>query len=108
MSPALARPTADVLPTAVRAALATLRAGGHRALLVGGCVRDLLRGVAVADFDVATDAEPTRVLALFPRAIPTGIRHGTVMVPIPGAPSTSPPSAPAPASRTTSRTATSA
>lgn len=86
MSLALARPTADVLPAAVRAALATLRAGGHRAFLVGGCVRDLLRGVAVADFDVATDAEPARVLALFPRAIPTGIRHGTVMVPIPGAP----------------------
>lgn len=86
MSLAIARPTADVLPAAVRAALATLREGGHRALLVGGCVRDLLRGVAVADFDVTTDADPERVLALFPRAVPTGIRHGTVMVPAPGAP----------------------
>jgi tRNA nucleotidyltransferase (CCA-adding enzyme) len=83
---AIARPAPDVLPAAVREALATLRDGGHRALLVGGCVRDLLRGVAVTDFDVATDAAPARVLALFPRAVPTGIRHGTVMVPAPGAP----------------------
>jgi len=82
----IARPTADALPAAVSALLATLREAGHRALLVGGCVRDLLRGVAVADFDVATDAPPERVLALFPHAVPTGLRHGTVMIPARGAP----------------------
>jgi tRNA nucleotidyltransferase (CCA-adding enzyme) len=86
MSLAIARPAADALPAPVSAALATLRAAGHRAVLVGGCVRDLLRGVAVADFDVATDAPPERVLALFPRAVPTGLRHGTVMLPARGAP----------------------
>ncbi|HEY8493491.1 MAG TPA: polynucleotide adenylyltransferase, partial [Myxococcota bacterium] len=77
MLPEIARPAADALPPAVRALLATLRGAGHQALLVGGCVRDLLRGVPVADFDVATDARPERVLALFPRAVPTGLRHGT-------------------------------
>jgi tRNA nucleotidyltransferase (CCA-adding enzyme) len=86
MSLARTRPGADRLPAAVQSALATLRAAGHRALLVGGCVRDLLRGVAVADFDVTTDAPPERVLALFPRAVPTGLRHGTVMIPACGAP----------------------
>jgi tRNA nucleotidyltransferase/poly(A) polymerase len=59
----------------------TLGDAGHEAVLVGGGVRDLLRGVAVSDFDVATAAPPEAVLALFPRAVPTGLAHGTVMVP---------------------------
>ena len=36
----------------------TLRERGHRAYLVGGCVRDLLLGREPADYDVATDATP--------------------------------------------------
>jgi tRNA nucleotidyltransferase (CCA-adding enzyme) len=47
---------------------------------VGGCVRDLLRGRVAADWDVATDARPKELLSIFPRAIPTGIDHGTVTV----------------------------
>ena len=72
---------AEAVPAAVRDVLAVLRAHDHEAWLVGGCVRDLLRGVAVADFDVATSAAPEAVLALFPKAVPIGIRHGTVMIP---------------------------
>jgi tRNA nucleotidyltransferase (CCA-adding enzyme) len=72
---------AEAVPASVRDVLTALRAHDHEAWLVGGCVRDLLRGVAVADFDVATSAEPEAVLALFPRAVPIGIRHGTVMIP---------------------------
>ena len=44
-------------------------------------MRDLLRGETVRDFDIATAASPQRILALFPRAIPIGLAHGTVMVP---------------------------
>ena len=69
------------VPAPLRTILEKLRAGGHRAHLVGGCVRGWLRGEAVRDFDVATDARPERVLELFPRAVPIGLRHGTVMVP---------------------------
>jgi tRNA nucleotidyltransferase (CCA-adding enzyme) len=72
---------ADAVPGSVRDALQVLQAAGHEAWLVGGCVRDLLRGVAIDDFDVATSASPEAVLALFPKAVPTGIRHGTVMLP---------------------------
>jgi tRNA nucleotidyltransferase (CCA-adding enzyme) len=71
----------ESVPAPVTGLLAHLRAAGHEAYLVGGCVRDLVRGVAVVDFDVATSAEPQVVLQLFPRAIPIGLRHGTVMVP---------------------------
>jgi len=53
---------------------------GKRAWVVGGCVRDLLRGGSPNDWDVATDARPEELLRIFPRAIPTGIEHGTVTV----------------------------
>lgn len=53
---------------------------GKQVFLVGGAVRDLLRGHKAQDWDLATDALPQEVIALFPRVIPTGIKHGTVTV----------------------------
>src|SRR5690348_439155 len=53
---------------------------GKRAWIVGGCVRDLLRGSPAKDWDVATDARPEEVMASFRKVIPTGIEHGTVSV----------------------------
>ncbi len=38
---------------------------GYQAFLVGGCVRDALIGLHPKDFDVATDATPEEVRALF-------------------------------------------
>lgn len=64
--------------------MAMLTKAGHRALAVGGCVRNVVFGVPVADVDIATDALPDQVMALASaaglRAIPTGIEHGTVTV----------------------------
>jgi tRNA nucleotidyltransferase (CCA-adding enzyme) len=57
-----------------------LRSAGKRAWIVGGCVRDLLSGRPASDWDIATDARPQELLRIFPRAIPTGIDHGTVTV----------------------------
>src|SRR3984885_5258458 len=57
-----------------------LRSRGKRAWIVGGCVRDLMLGRIAADWDIATDARPKELLSIFPRAIPTGIEHGTVTV----------------------------
>ena len=58
----------------------TLRQAGHRAYLVGGCVRDLLRGVAPKDYDIATDATPDLVQRLFARTVPVGVQFGVVLV----------------------------
>lgn len=55
-----------------------LQAAGKRAWIVGGCVRNCLIDKPVADWDVATDALPKELMKLFPRAIPTGLQHGTV------------------------------
>jgi putative nucleotidyltransferase with HDIG domain len=54
---------------------------GHQALLVGGCVRDLLLGREPADYDVTTDATPERVMELFPGSIAVGAQFGVVLVP---------------------------
>jgi len=71
----------EQIPAAVRFVCARLERAGHEAYLVGGCVRDLLRGAAPHDWDVTTDALPEQVSALFPgEAVPTGLRHGTVTV----------------------------
>ena len=74
------------LPAGVCAVLTRLMEAGHAAFLVGGCVRDRLRGEEIADFDIATAAGWIEILALFPRAIPIGLRHGTVMQPTPDGP----------------------
>ncbi len=57
-----------------------LRSAGERAWVVGGCVRDTLRGDRVSDWDVATTARPEKVQKIFRKVIPTGIDHGTVTV----------------------------
>jgi tRNA nucleotidyltransferase (CCA-adding enzyme) len=56
------------LPPAVSAVLETLREGGAEAALVGGSVRDLVRGDQPEDWDVATSAPPEEVAARFPGA----------------------------------------
>lgn len=53
---------------------------------VGGCVRDLLLGRVPGDYDMTTAALPEQVMALFPRTIPTGLKHGTVTVLTPDGP----------------------
>lgn len=70
----------DALPTKVLDLCAQLRDAGFRAWIVGGCVRDLLLGRSVGDWDVATSARPEQVRKTFRRVIPTGIDHGTVTV----------------------------
>jgi len=75
-----------LVPAHVMALLRTLQGAGHRAVLVGGCVRDLARGVEVSDWDAGTSARPEAVQALFPRTVPTGLKHGTVTVLTAGGP----------------------
>ena len=67
-----------------RAVSSMLTRAGHRALFVGGCVRDALLGESVGDIDIATDATPERVTELAEGAdlktAPIGAAHGTITV----------------------------
>lgn len=62
--------------------LQSLVCGGHEAYLVGGCVRDLLRGVAPHDWDICTSARPEEAKRCFRyrRILETGLKHGTITV----------------------------
>ena len=69
------------IPGNVQEILTRLEAAGHEAWCVGGAVRDALLGREPGDWDVTTSAPPEAVLSLFaPRALPTGLQHGTVTV----------------------------
>ncbi|HYS22909.1 MAG TPA: CCA tRNA nucleotidyltransferase [Candidatus Eisenbacteria bacterium] len=59
----------------------TLRGNGYQALLVGGCVRDVLLGREPADYDVTTDATPEEVARLFPESIAVGAQFGVILIP---------------------------
>ncbi len=85
------RITDDWLTAAhTQAVMGLLTGAGHQALAVGGCVRNALLGVPVADIDIATDARPEMVMALAEgaglRVVPTGLDHGTVTVMAEGIP----------------------
>ena len=57
-----------------------LRDRGHEAYFVGGCVRDMVRGIEPVDYDIATAARPGQVMEIFPRTEPIGEKFGVVMV----------------------------
>ncbi len=65
---------------AAQAVVARLRAGGHEAWFVGGCVRDELLGRTPPDYDVSTSARPETVMEIFPRTVPVGAQFGVVIV----------------------------
>ncbi|EKR91948.1 tRNA nucleotidyltransferase/poly(A) polymerase family protein [Leptospira santarosai str. CBC379] len=58
----------------------TIRKEGGECYLVGGSVRDLLLSKIPDEFDLTTSLSPDRILTLFKRTVPTGIKHGTVTV----------------------------
>ena len=68
------------IPTHVHHIAQELNHQGFQAWVVGGSIRDILVGRPAYDHDIATDATPQQVMKIFPRTVPTGIRHGTVTV----------------------------
>lgn len=74
------------IPENVKIALDLLERAGYEAYLVGGCVRDFVRGKAPSDFDITTPSEPEETKTVF-RDFPVflqGEKHGTVGVIIDG------------------------
>ncbi len=65
---------------AARKIAARLRDEGHIAYFAGGCVRDMVRGFAPKDFDIATDASPEVVQNLFSHTYAVGAHFGVIIV----------------------------
>ena len=75
----MAKPRLSPRDAAVKI-LKTLRQDGYTAYLAGGCVRDELLGYHPKDYDIATDAKPDQVRALFKRTRYVGEAFGVVQV----------------------------
>jgi len=67
------------IPKEVSRVTETLQKAGFEAFLVGGCVRDLLRGKKPKDWDVTTNATPDQIVNLFPKTFYEN-KFGTVSV----------------------------
>lgn len=66
--------------SAVSELLHTVQDAGFACVIVGGAVRDALRGVHPGDYDLACSAGTAQLLALLPDASATGGEYGTVTV----------------------------
>ncbi|MFN2520760.1 MAG: CCA tRNA nucleotidyltransferase [Candidatus Limnocylindria bacterium] len=71
------------VPKDVASVLDRVTAAGFEAFVVGGCVRDAIRGIEPKDWDIATSALPDDVQRIFPRSLYTN-RFGTVIVRVAG------------------------
>jgi poly(A) polymerase len=70
----------DQVSSAARRTCEGLQQAGHKAYVVGGAVRDLIAGIVPKDYDVATDATPDQVRAIFRRSRIIGRRFQIVHV----------------------------
>lgn len=68
------------LEATARSLVSRLREAGYSALYAGGSVRDMLLGLEPHDYDIATDARPEQVQALFPRTYAVGAHFGVIVV----------------------------
>lgn len=68
------------LPQDVRLILNAFSQSGFAAYVVGGCVRDSLRGVSAQDWDICTAATPAEMRRVFAdeTLVSTGETHGTL------------------------------
>jgi len=75
-----ATPGLSFVPGDVLSVMKTIHDAGFGVWVVGGALRDLLLGIEPKDWDLATSASTGKIVSIFPRVIPVGIRHGTVQV----------------------------
>lgn len=74
------------LPYGVTFILDRLSENGKEGYIVGGSVRDILRGKEPSDYDITTDASPDELKAIFSdmKTVEIGISHGTLGVMVAG------------------------
>ena len=76
--------TNDAMIDLAKRTCAVLKENGRECYVVGGAVRDMIRGSEMHDIDIATNATPPEVMTFFSnsgkKVIPTGIDFGTVTV----------------------------
>jgi hypothetical protein len=75
-----AKKLGEFLPQTVKDLAAVLAEKNFACFVVGGAIRDILRGKSAKDIDLATDALPEQIEEIFPGSLPTGKAFGTITV----------------------------
>lgn len=78
----------DYAPRYINELLDEIESKGHEAYVVGGCIRDYVLGLTPKDYDIATSANPEKIIEIFKESklscvkgvVPTGLAHGTVTI----------------------------
>lgn len=65
---------------AAKKVLLKLHNAQFQAFFVGGCVRNLLLNLPIEEIDIATNASPEMIKALFPNALSIGIAFGVMLI----------------------------
>lgn len=65
------------VPDEIASITRILQHAGFEAYLVGGCVRDIMRGTTPKDWDITTNADPQQIISLFPKTFYEN-EYGTV------------------------------
>ncbi|HPO49046.1 MAG TPA: CCA tRNA nucleotidyltransferase [Spirochaetota bacterium] len=68
------------IPDALKEFAKIFKKNNYQLFLVGGALRDNLLGSPGSDYDFATNATPEEIMKIFPKTIPVGIEHGTILV----------------------------
>ena len=68
------------IPAPIKEIARILNTEGFQCFLVGGAVRDSIMGFTPKEYDITTNAKPEDVQRIFKYTIPTGIKHGTILV----------------------------
>ena len=68
------------IPHPIKEIARILHIEGFQCFLVGGAVRDAVMGITPHEYDITTDAKPEDVQRIFKYTVPTGIKHGTILV----------------------------
>lgn len=68
------------IPAPIKEIARILNMEDFQCFLVGGSVRDSIMGFIPTEYDIATNAKPEEVQRIFKYTIPTGIKHGTILV----------------------------
>jgi tRNA nucleotidyltransferase (CCA-adding enzyme) len=74
------------IPKDVSYIIKALEKAGFEAYVVGGCVRDAIRGAVPSDWDICTNALPHETMSCFlgHSIIETGLKHGTITLALEG------------------------
>ena len=68
------------IPNPIKKVARILNIEGFQCFIVGGSVRDSIMGITPHEYDITTDAKPEDIQRIFKYTIPTGIKHGTILV----------------------------